>query len=90
MSTLSTSALFAGTTLEIETAFGSAVIDLEDAASDAPPGPVTELLQPRYTIRRSGAVLYVKQPLGAPEDRRRLVLGAALLGFVVMVLLAAK
>lgn len=83
--------LLSGATLEIETGFTpKLVIDLADAASDSPPGPVTHLLQPRYTLRRGNTVLLVKQPLGRPEERRELLVMAGLALLAVTVLLAAK
>lgn len=83
--------LLDGAVLEIETAFSPKIsIDLADAYSDTPPGPITQLLTPRYTLRRGNTVLLVKQPLGRPEDRRELIFGAILLVFLVTALLASK
>lgn len=81
--------LFAGTTLQVETALGSTTINLEEEVN-APPGLVTQFLQPRYTLKRGNTVLLVKQPLGRPEERRELLVLAVVALVVLGVVLATK
>jgi hypothetical protein len=59
-------AAFAGTVLEVETAFLPRIsVDLA-AEVNAPTGFVTKLLRPRYTIRRQNVVLLTYEPAGSP------------------------
>lgn len=74
-------ALLDGLTLEVQTTAGGTTVDLGQASS-GPPGPLTHLLRPRYTVRQGGAVLLVHEPVGPPEhgvDLRAVLLLAALL-----------
>lgn len=74
-----------GAVLEVETTLlPRMTFELSSAVDDSGPGPITQVLKPRYTIRRGNLVLLARAPAGSPDGARQTVMLGAL---VVVVLL---